>query len=101
MLRCSYGFNLSEKAAAVLLDQHPPMLNAGMAAQLSAFRFGTRRMGLPDRLARSATQTRRTATMPDVSGVIRNFRPLPKQLTCAPAPRWMSAQRRPISSDAV
>ena len=38
--------------------------------------------------------------LPDVSGVIRCFRPFPMQLTCAPAPRWTSAQRRPISSEA-
>ena len=38
--------------------------------------------------------------MPEVSGVIRSFRPLPKQLTWAPAPRWISAHRRPINSDA-
>lgn len=38
--------------------------------------------------------------MPEVSGVIRSLRPFPKQLTCAPEPRWTSAQRRPINSDA-
>jgi hypothetical protein len=32
--------------------------------------------------------------------VIRCFRPFPWQLTCAPAARWTSAHRRPISSDA-
>jgi len=30
---------------------------------------------------------------PDVSGVIRCFRPLPVQLTCAPTPRWTSLNR--------
>ena len=30
--------------------------------------------------------------MPVVSGVIRSLRPLPWQRTCAPVPRWTSAQ---------
>ena len=38
--------------------------------------------------------------MPEVRGVIRCFRPLPLQLTCAPDPRWTSAQVRPISPKA-
>ena len=32
--------------------------------------------------------------MPEVSGVIRCFRPFPLQLTCAPDPRWTSARRQ-------
>ena len=36
--------------------------------------------------ARSASQTRIAATVCEVSGVIRCLRPLPRQLTCAPAP---------------
>lgn len=35
-----------------------------------------------------------------MSGVIRCFRPFPWQLTYAPAARWTSTHRRPISSDA-
>ena len=54
-------------------------------------------VGLP---ARSAVQTRRTATVPAVSGVMRSLRPLPWQLTCAPAPRCTSAQVSEVSSEA-
>ncbi len=56
-------------------------------------------VGLP---ARSVSQTRRTATVPvpAVSGMMRSLRPLPWQLTCAPTPRWTSAQVSAVSSEA-
>ena len=34
-----------------------------------------------------------------VSGVVRSFRPLPTQCTCAPAPRWTASLSRLISSE--
>jgi hypothetical protein len=70
------------------------------ASRLSALPEHVTKRGVPGRPARSASQTRRVVTRPDVSGVIRRFRPFPLQLTCAPAARWTSAHRRPISSDA-
>src|SRR6266849_2505781 len=39
---------------------------------------------------RSASQARRTVTVAGVRGVMRCLRPLPRQLTWAPAPRWAS-----------
>ena len=42
--------------------------------------------------SRSASQARSTATVCLVSGVMRCLRPLPRQLTCAPAPRCTSPQ---------
>ena len=38
--------------------------------------------------------------MPAVSGVMRSLRPLPWQLTCAPAPKCASAQVSEVSSEA-
>jgi hypothetical protein len=51
-------------------------------------------------LPRSASHARRTAAVSLVSGVIRCLRPLPVVVACAPVPRWMSPQRRPVSSEA-
>ena len=70
------------------------------ASRLSALPERVTKRRAPGRPARSASQTRRVLTRLDVSGVMRCLRPFPWQLTCAPAARWTSAHRRPISSDA-
>ena len=60
-------------------------------------RVGNR--GSTGRPARSASQARSNASTGSVSGTARCFRPLPSQRTLAPAPRVMSAQFRPVSSE--
>ena len=47
---------------------------------------------------RSSSQPRRTVTVAGVSGVMRCFLPFPRQLTCAPVPRWTSPMARLVSS---
>src|SRR5271166_3235857 len=90
----------------ISIGQTPPAICTYLASlcsrasRLSALPEHVTKRGAPGRPARSASQTRRVVTRPDVSGVIRCFRPFPLQLTCAPAARWTSAHRRPISSDA-
>ena len=48
----------------------------------------------------SFVHMRRTPLVPAVNGVMRCFRPLPRQLTWAAAPRWMSLRVNEINSDA-
>ena len=48
----------------------------------------------------SVIQARSTVAVAAVSGVMRCFRPLPRQLTCAAVSRWMSSRVNEISSDA-
>ena len=79
---------------------HLHVFGEPMFESVATERFAGARHEERSRLARSASQTRRVVTRLDVSGVIRCFRPVPWQLTYAPAARWTSAHRRPISSDA-
>ncbi len=44
--------------------------------------------GGKERVDRSAGSFGSVATVPAIRGVIRFLRPLPRQLTCGPLPRW-------------
>ncbi len=88
---CRAGQDLA--AAAVYLA-----MRCSRASRLSGVPRRVMNSGSAGRPPRSASQPARTAVVAVVSGVIRCFRPFPRQLTCAPVPRCTSPMVRPVSS---
>ena len=69
-----------------------------MASRLSDFPVRVGEIGSVGLLDDPAIQSRRVLMVGFGQRCERSLRPLPRQATCAPAPRWMSLRRSPISS---